>query len=215
VTTDAITLLPSSRAVARRVGPLAWVILEDLALRARPRADGLVVETNVRELARGLCVGKDTVAKALARLINAGLISVRPWRRAGRFAGCAYAIDTEACGRAGIVVTSRSFEPSPYPIAPRPVAPDTVAEVPAALRAQDLPASLSSALTRPRRTTGASASASSLRVTKEEPSFRRLVEQCRDEQSSPMTRSRSTSSRSAYVISRDSRTVNGKDDGSC
>lgn len=124
MTSRAITVLPSSRALCRRVGPLAWVLLEDLALRAEARPDGLTVETNVRDLGATLNVGKDAVAKALGRLADLGLLHPQARRLAGRYAGGAYVVDIDACRRAGIVITQVAVVSSPCPVAPCPVEPD-------------------------------------------------------------------------------------------
>jgi hypothetical protein len=123
MTSRAITVLPSSRALCRRVGPLAWVLLEELALRAEARPDGLTVKTNVRDLGATLNIGKDTVAKALGRLADLGLLHPQTRRVAGRYAGCAYVVDIEACHRARIVIQVAVVS-SPCPVAPCPVEPD-------------------------------------------------------------------------------------------
>lgn len=124
MTPRAITVLPSSRVLCRRVGPLAWVLLEELALRAEIRPDGFTVETNVRDLGATLNLGKDTIAKALGRLADLGLLHPQTRRVAGRYAGCAYVMDIEACHRAGIVITEVAVVSSPCPAAPCPVQPD-------------------------------------------------------------------------------------------
>src|SRR6266542_3349979 len=123
MTLQAITVLPSSRALCRRVGPLAWVLLEELALRAEARPDGLTVETNVRDLGATLDFSKDTVAKALGRLADLGLLHAQARRIAGRYAGCAYVVDIEACRRAGIVITQVAAASPPCPVAPCPAEP--------------------------------------------------------------------------------------------
>lgn len=120
----AITVLPSSRALCRRVGPLAWVLLEELALRAEAQPDGLTVETNVRDLGAMFNFGKDTVSRALGRLADLGLIHTQARRVAGRYAGCAYVLDIEACRRAGIVIAQGAVPSPPGPVAPCPVEPD-------------------------------------------------------------------------------------------
>lgn len=127
MTAHAITVLPSSRTLRRRVGPLAWVLLEELAFRADSRSDGLSVQTNVRELGATLDIGKDTVAKALGRLVDLGLIRSENRRIAGRYAGCAYVVDSEACRRAGILITRFGGDSSPHPGAPCPIEPDAAA----------------------------------------------------------------------------------------
>jgi DNA-binding transcriptional MocR family regulator len=66
-----------------RLGPVPWFVLEELVLLAG--ADS-VVETDVRALAAGLSLNKDTVARALGRLRAEGLVAgdLQP-NEAGRF----------------------------------------------------------------------------------------------------------------------------------
>ncbi|MGH9164244.1 MAG: hypothetical protein ACRDZW_01875, partial [Acidimicrobiales bacterium] len=65
---------PTSSPVRRRLGPAPWFVLEELVLVG----DGEGAETNVRSLAAGLSLNKDTVARALGRLRAAGLVVVEP-----------------------------------------------------------------------------------------------------------------------------------------
>jgi hypothetical protein len=131
MTDRAVTVLPSSRAVSRRVGPLAWVLLEELALRAGGGPNGLAVETSIRELGATLNIGKDTIAKALRRLADLGLIQPQGQRIAGRYAGCAYIVDVDACQRAGVFITEVAVVTAPRPVAPCPVKPDVAGGEPA------------------------------------------------------------------------------------
>src|SRR5713101_3605076 len=115
--TRVITVLSASRATSQKVGPLAWVVLEELALRAEPEADGFAVETSVRDLATSVVSGKDATATALARLVDLGLVHCRTRRRAGRYAGCTYVLDPDACRRAGLILTV-AIEAPPGAVAP-------------------------------------------------------------------------------------------------
>lgn len=116
-------MLPCSRETSRSVGPLAWVVLEELALRAQGCSDA-AIETNVRSLASDLGVGKDTVAQALGRLIDRGLVRCRAQRRAGRYAGSAYELNVETCRHVGLVLDGLATDDIPVPDAPCPVQPD-------------------------------------------------------------------------------------------
>jgi DNA-binding IclR family transcriptional regulator len=58
--------------VRRSLGPIAWVVLEELASTSSRRTE--VVSTNVRDLAEALGLNKDTVSRALNRLIGAGML---------------------------------------------------------------------------------------------------------------------------------------------
>lgn len=72
----------------RSLGPTAWAVLADLRLDAMPGdADIQVVPTSARRVAAHLGIGKDTAARALARLSTVGLLHRRPQGadHAGRF----------------------------------------------------------------------------------------------------------------------------------
>ena len=83
------------RALRRRLGPVAWCVLEDLVEDAAVDSLGRrVAASSVRRLAENLGVSKDTTARALRRLTSAQLIAALPAPRAdrGRFGGGAYLI---------------------------------------------------------------------------------------------------------------------------
>lgn len=68
---SALRIDTESSPLRRHLGPVAWFVLEELALLA----DGdSVVETNVRDLATRLSLNKDTVARALGRSRSEGLV---------------------------------------------------------------------------------------------------------------------------------------------
>lgn len=79
-------------AAVRRVGPTSWAVLEVLA-SAGDEADDveLVAMTSVRRIADELGLSKDTVAAALSRLIDAGIVR----RESVRFAPGRYLIVAE------------------------------------------------------------------------------------------------------------------------
>lgn len=103
-----ITVASSSRDTRRLVGPLAWIALEELALRAVAGNGALEVETSVRDLAGSLGTGKDAIAAALTRLTELGLVRCQTRRAAGRYAGSAYLLEVDACRRAGLVLHTTS-----------------------------------------------------------------------------------------------------------
>lgn len=81
----------------RLLTPSAWVVLEELALGA----DALgVATTNSRRLAGDLGLSKDTVSRAMQRLIAAGLVERIEHRddSTGRFGAIAYRVDLAAAG---------------------------------------------------------------------------------------------------------------------
>ena len=90
--TDELVVTPAATSIRRSLGPTAWVVLEELA--ASPAA------MNVRGLADTTGLNKDTVARALGRLIAAGIVRRRPQPndRGGRFLGAGYELI-----RAGLV----------------------------------------------------------------------------------------------------------------
>lgn len=64
-----------SQAWWRRTGPLAWTVLQHLALRAHHGEQGWTAPLGVRDIAAGLGVTKDTAARAIATLATAGLVT--------------------------------------------------------------------------------------------------------------------------------------------
>jgi DNA-binding transcriptional ArsR family regulator len=93
-------VFPSSRAVKRAAGLVAWGILEDIALDARLDDHGrLVAETNVRRIAANLGLSKTTVHKHLAVLREFGFVFHEGLREAesGRYEQVRYVIDPSAC----------------------------------------------------------------------------------------------------------------------
>lgn len=92
-----VVLTDASRALRRRLGPTAWVVLEELLLDA---ADGesMVVETHVRRIAAGVGISKDSAARALLRLIELGVVTRRSGRDAatGCFGRSVYELRREA-----------------------------------------------------------------------------------------------------------------------
>ena len=88
-------IVSERRALRRRLGPVAWCVLEDLLEDATVDSLGRRVATSsVRRLADNLGVSKDTTARALRRLTSAQLIAALPAPRAdrGRFGGGAYLV---------------------------------------------------------------------------------------------------------------------------
>jgi hypothetical protein len=59
----------------RRIGPVAWAVLECLAEHAVERGDVTVSRRSVRGLADDLDLSKDSVARALQRLRRDGLVA--------------------------------------------------------------------------------------------------------------------------------------------
>jgi DNA-binding MarR family transcriptional regulator len=76
------------------LGPLAWIVLEELVLCADEGEDGeLRSALGVRELASALRISKDTAARAVRRLVEARLVRrIISRSAAGRFASCHYVL---------------------------------------------------------------------------------------------------------------------------
>jgi DNA-binding MarR family transcriptional regulator len=80
--------------IRRDLGPLAWIVLEELALCAEEGEHGeLRSALGVRELASALGISKDTAARAVGRLVEARLVRrITSRSAAGRFASCHYVL---------------------------------------------------------------------------------------------------------------------------
>jgi hypothetical protein len=78
------TVSPAARAARRELGPVAWAVLEAVLGDAATEASGRTTAlTSARRLAGALGTSKDTAARALARLVDAGLLVRHGGSRAG------------------------------------------------------------------------------------------------------------------------------------
>lgn len=88
-----VVVNPCARELRRRLGPTAWIVLEELVSTSQGEADDCYSSATVRSLAADLGLSKDTVARALVRLRTAGIIVARQDRTpAGTFATGLYRI---------------------------------------------------------------------------------------------------------------------------
>lgn len=99
VAVPVVVLTGAARDLRRRVGPVAWAVLEDVVLDAVADTGGcLFATTNVRRVADQVGVSKDSAAAALTRLARLGLVARRPALRAegGRFDRSVYVVRLDA-----------------------------------------------------------------------------------------------------------------------
>jgi hypothetical protein len=84
---------PRVTGLRRRLGPTAWVVLEQLLASSTGPTGGCRACVSVRSLAVELGMSKDTVARALARLRLMGTVALEQPRSAtGTFAAGSYVI---------------------------------------------------------------------------------------------------------------------------
>jgi len=103
---NVLQLTEQARGLRRALGPTGWVVLEDLAVDALVDTGGVVVvTTSVRVLAEHLDLNKDTTARAMGRLIAAGILVRRPQQldAVGRFGAAVYELHLPA----GLTVKAR------------------------------------------------------------------------------------------------------------
>jgi DNA-binding transcriptional ArsR family regulator len=101
---SAVLLSPESRALRRRLRPLAWMALEEVALDAVAEDGRLVARTSARRVANLLQVDPGSAARALRVLREHGLVVLeREKGPGGRFGLSVYVLRTVA----GLTVLSR------------------------------------------------------------------------------------------------------------
>ena len=86
----AIVIDEACREMRRRLGPASWLVFEELLLAATPVGDRWRASVSVRVLVDRMGLSKDTVARAVARLRRAGLVTPHQARTAGLFATGVY-----------------------------------------------------------------------------------------------------------------------------
>jgi DNA-binding MarR family transcriptional regulator len=90
-----LTVDAGAAATRRELGPLAWLVLEELALHAGQDGEAgiLTSAVGVRDLAGALGISKDTAARGVARLIGKRLVRREIERdRGGRFGSSRYVL---------------------------------------------------------------------------------------------------------------------------
>ena len=119
-----IVVGPGCRELRRSLRPLEWMVLEEVALDARrDDAGDLVAATSARRVAERLGLTPGAVARALARLRAAGLVThARQAGPGGRFGLSAYVLGAIP----GLDVMEATEVPAgaqPRPVSPRPLPP--------------------------------------------------------------------------------------------
>jgi hypothetical protein len=72
----ALVITTESGQLRRRLGPLAWMVLQHLALNCCcMEGGGWAAAVGVREIASGVGVTKDTAARGVSTLLSAGLVT--------------------------------------------------------------------------------------------------------------------------------------------
>jgi DNA-binding transcriptional MocR family regulator len=106
----ALLVGPSSTALRRRLGPTAWMVLEEIALRSTVVGERRVARVSIRTLAGSLGMAKDTVARAVRRLRSAGVVTgVQQRNASGVFDTGVYVITVDP---AILAVKTPSAQPS-------------------------------------------------------------------------------------------------------
>jgi hypothetical protein len=148
----AVLVSRASSRLRRELRPLAWIVLEEIALDAVSEDGRLIARTSARRLAEGLGIDPGTAAGALRALRSKGLLVLeRETGVAGRFGLAVYAIENVD----GLIVVSPGMaiphveaphmgQPdaaTPDAATPDAVAPDAVA--PVAAKRSTTPAAVS------------------------------------------------------------------------
>lgn len=121
---------PGCEAVRAAAGPLAWVVLEDLALVAEvePSTGRVIALTSAARIAGRVGLTKGAAARALQQLRAVGLVDLdRPLGDRGRFDGSAYRV---------LPVDGLHLETAPHP-GPPAAAPPLPVEPPPAAPSED------------------------------------------------------------------------------
>jgi DNA-binding MarR family transcriptional regulator len=109
-----LLITADARGVRASLEPTAWIVLEELALRARVEDGQVVAEESSRSIADSLGRSKDAVARALRQLVDRGLIERAAGRhgRNGQFLAVRYVIELQA---SGLRLASETWRPLPSP----------------------------------------------------------------------------------------------------
>ena len=112
--------LETAVAVRAQAGPIGWLVLEAIATHSSPGRRVVEVRCSSRLLAGIVGVSKDSVARAIRSLIDAGIVERVDHReeRSGRFSSTTYRVDLAS---AGITVVTVSQNTAPAAVVTDPV----------------------------------------------------------------------------------------------
>ena len=110
-----IALGPAAHELRRHIGPVAWVVLEEMLQRSIGDGGHVVAQVSIRALASSLGLAKDTVARAVGRLRDLGVIEAAQARSSsGVFEAGSYRLVVPA------VCLSPAGPPRPPALSPAP-----------------------------------------------------------------------------------------------
>ncbi|MFN3258200.1 MAG: winged helix-turn-helix transcriptional regulator [Ilumatobacter sp.] len=110
-----IVLGPRAHELRAYDGSTAWAVLEEMMQRSTGDGDHLVAQVSIRSLASSLGLAKDTVARAVRRLRDLGVIEAEQRRSdSGVFQTGSYRLDVPtACLTVDISTTTNHRRPHP------------------------------------------------------------------------------------------------------
>ena len=121
--------LHTATAVRGQVGPIGWLVVEAIAAHAPPSRGIVEARCSSRSLARSIGVSKDSVARALRSLTEAGVVMRVDHRDefSGRFESTTYRV---ALASVGITVTtvSQPTATTPHATVPEQTDPHTATD---------------------------------------------------------------------------------------
>ena len=94
-----IVVGPKAHELRRYVGAMSWAVLEEMMQAATGPSDRLTAEVSIRSLAASLGASKDTVARAVRRLRDLGVVEAGQRRsQSGSFRAGSYRLAVpQAC----------------------------------------------------------------------------------------------------------------------
>jgi len=108
-----VVLGPRAHELRAYVGPTAWAVLEEMMQRSTGDGDHVVAQVSIRSLASSLGRAKDTVARAVRRLRDLGVIeAVQARSSCGAFEAVPVACISIACPAQPSVSPSAARPPS-------------------------------------------------------------------------------------------------------